>query len=251
MTSLLSANLRRLKINIPFYIFSFIVLAVSFFFTSKGYLLMFGDYMPVESAIMLSSAVPAGLNTLFIAFFLGREYSDKTIRNKIVVGYTKNEIYCASFLTTTLVTTLWVVLWFAGSISGAAVSGGVYSMENLVINAFVVLLFNLAFSSVLTAVSTIVDSRVLCIVLHTQIPPFFITFVLSGTFVGVEGAYSPVVEKILTFVINLLPMGQWFYKSTGFSEILYPDYVLMALSAGIIILVTIVGFELFRKKEIK
>ncbi len=250
MTRLLSANLRRLKINIPFYVFSFIILAVSIFFTSKGYLLMFGEYMPVEVAIVLISAVPAGLNTLFISFFIGREYSDKTIRNKIVVGYTKGEIYGAALLTTSLVTIFWVVLWFVGSIFGAVLTGGEYSMESLIVKALVALLYNLAFSSALTAMCMTIHSRALCVVLNTQIPSYLITFILSGTFIG-EGAYSPFMENLLTFIINLLPMGQWFYKSVGFSEILYPSPVLMALSAGIIILFTAVGAVLFRKKELK
>lgn len=250
MTRLLSANLRRLKINIPFYVFSFIILAGSLFFTSKGYLLMFGEYMPVEDAIMLISAVPAGLNTLFISFFIGGEYSDKTIRNKIVVGYTKGEIYGAALLTTSLVTIFWVVLWFVGSIFGAVLTGGEYSMESLIVKALVALLYNLAFSSALTAMCMTIHSRALCVVLNTQIPSYLITFILSGTFIG-EGAYSPFMEKLLTFIINLLPMGQWFYKSVGFGEILYPSSVLIALSAGIIILFTFVGVGLFKKKELK
>ncbi len=252
MTRLLSANLRRLKINIPFYVFSFIILAVSIFFTSKGYLLMFGEFMFAEIAIMLVSAVPAGLNTLFISFFLGREYSDKTIRNKIVVGYTKGEIYSAAFLTTSLVTTFWVVLWFVGSIFGAALTGGEYSMERLIVKALVALLYNLAFSSALTAMCMTIHSRALCVVLNTQIPSYLITFIaVNGSFLETEGAFTPVMKEIMTFIINLLPMGQWFYKCVEFGEILYPTPVLIALSAGIIILFTAVGTVVFRKKELK
>ncbi len=252
MTRLLSANLRRLKINIPFYVFSFIILAVSIFFTSKGYLLMFGDYMSAESAIMLVSAVPAGLNTLFISFFIGREYSDKTIRNKIVVGYTKGEIYGAALLTTSLVTIFWVVLWFIGSISGTALTGGEYSMESLVVKALVVLFFNLAFSSALTAMCMTIHSRALCIVLNTQIPPYLITFILVNvSLLETHGSFKPVIKEIMTFIINLIPMGQWFFMSVDTGEILYPKPVLMLLSVGIAVLFTAVGSGLFKKKELK
>lgn len=252
MPRLLSASLRRLKINIPFYIFSFIILAGSMFFTSKGYLLMFSEYMFAEIAIMLVSAVPAGLNTLFISFFIGREYSDKTIRNKIVVGYTKSEIYCASLLTTSLVTALWVVLWFVGSIFGAALTGGEYSMERLIVKALVALLYNLAFSSALTAMCMTIHSRALCIVLNTQIPSYLITFiVVNGSFLETEGAFTPVMKEIMTFIVNLTPIGQWFFTSIEAVVILYPKPVLMLLSVGVAALFTAVGTVLFRKKELK
>ncbi|MBO5266818.1 MAG: hypothetical protein J6B08_05940 [Ruminiclostridium sp.] len=252
MSRLLSANLRRLKINIPFYIYSFLIFAISILFTSKLYILMFGEYLPVEDAIMIASALPAGFNALFIGFFLGREYSDKTIRNKIVVGFTKSEIYGASLITTSLVTTLWVILWFVGCISGATIAGAEYSMESLIVKAFVVLFFNLAFSSGLTAVSMMVHSRVLCIVLHTQVPPYLITFALiNGSLIGTEGAFPPVIKEIMTFVVNLMPMGQWFFTSVDYGEVLYPNPVLMLLSVGVIVLFTAVGIRYFKEKEIK
>ncbi len=253
MLKLLSANLGRLKTNSLFYIITFLVIAISVFFSSKGYLLMFGDYMEVESAIMIAAALPAGFNTLFIGFFLGREYSDKTIRNKLTVGYTRNEVYAASLITTSLITAFWVALWFISGIFGAYLTGAAFSMTSLAAKAVVVLFYNLAFSSALTAVSMAVHSRALAIVLHTQIPPYLITFVLvNGMPLQYEAEASPVMAEIRKFIVNLTPMGQWFYCSVDESyNVLYSKPFLILLSAAVIIMFTAVGLKVFEKKELK
>ena len=50
---------------------------------------------------------------IFAALFIGTEYSDGTMRNKIIVGRTRPAIYLANLLTVVGATTLWLVTYFA------------------------------------------------------------------------------------------------------------------------------------------
>lgn len=251
MTRVLSANLRRLSINALFYICAAVVFFGTLLLTANGSLLFFGSDVSAETLINLAAIFPAGLNTIFISFFIGRDYSDKTIRNKITVGHSKNEIYAAYFITIAISTLIWILLWLSGGVIGAVISGKEIETASLLLDGAVVLLYNLSFASVLTAFCMITPSRALSVVIHTQIPPIIMTFVMvNGSNLEIAKEFTA-KEHIMKFFINAVPMGQWFFNSVVTDTVLYDKGVLILLSAAVTALFSAAGVLLFRAKELK
>ena len=100
MSKLLSVNFARLKQNKAFWI----SMVITFLF--GGYA-PFANYMQMqdmnfeytlEMGFFNYSVLAFILLSIFVSLFLGTEYSDGTIRNKIVVGHTRIHIYLSSFI---------------------------------------------------------------------------------------------------------------------------------------------------------
>ena len=107
MSKLLSANFMRVKKNKPFW-------GCIIFMLFLGVSLPIAQYMQVEELNQTRQEVYEtvldqqfftfvmfiGLvASVFCGLFLGTEYSDRTIRNKVVVGHTRNGIYLANLIT--------------------------------------------------------------------------------------------------------------------------------------------------------
>ena len=107
MSKLLSANFMRVKKNKPFW-------GCIIFMLFLGVSLPIAQYMQVEELNQTRQEVYEtvldqqfftfvmfiGLvASVFCGLFLGTEYSDGTIRNKVVVGHTRNGIYLANLPT--------------------------------------------------------------------------------------------------------------------------------------------------------
>ena len=64
------------------------------------------------NALLLSGFVTA----LFVSFFLSAEYSDGTIRNKLMVGHKRKEIYLVNFVTCLLAEFTMYITYFLSSL---------------------------------------------------------------------------------------------------------------------------------------
>ncbi len=59
----------------------------------------------------------------FVSLFLGREYSRGTIRNKIIAGYSRFEIYISFFLTGWIIFSVWFGAMFLTGFCGLLIAG--------------------------------------------------------------------------------------------------------------------------------
>ncbi len=84
---------------------------------------------------------------IFAALFIGTEYSDGTMRNKIIVGRTRSAIYLANLLTVVGATTLWLVTYFACYLAVGVPLLGWFTLEITSILIFTSMTFALAFAS--------------------------------------------------------------------------------------------------------
>lgn len=114
MKKLLSANLARLRESKIFW-----VLELACFLLSCGtYLLVVYNTRNLGNGWLQWQAhsyfyipvlyLPVGI-AIFSCFFFGTEYSDGTIRNKLVVGHSREAIYLANLLTTVCVIGLFLL----------------------------------------------------------------------------------------------------------------------------------------------
>lgn len=102
MRNLLSANFLRLRKSFVFWLGTAFTLGVGLIACSTQYREMqeIAGYTPHADNILFSGAqfLPI-VAAVFIGLFIGTEYSDGTIRNKILVGHTRWMIYLANLIT--------------------------------------------------------------------------------------------------------------------------------------------------------
>lgn len=277
MRKLLSANLRALAHSQIFWIE--LIGTVLF----SGYV-VFANYSPEIQA----SASPLFVDDVFfnvyqligvmlaasISLIVGAEYSDGTIRNKLVVGHTRLSIYL-SILLTQLLATL-PVLAGHGVVSyalGRVLLGPCQmSAEQFLLALLFSVLNTLAFSAFFVAISMNCSNKAAASVaalllvlamtlgantlgtklLEPEMTYDGVTITADGVKFGEEiknPAYVPPEQRpVYEFFYDLLPIGQSIQIQQG-------DFARMArwpaFTTLFFLLSTVGGYVLFRRKDIK
>lgn len=214
------------------------------------------------------------LAAALIALFLGTEYSDGTIRNKLVVGQPRLAIYFANLITGFAASLLCMAGYMLACLAvGAPLLGWFTKPAPLLLTAVagsVVMLA--AFCAIFTAVSmncakksTSVAACLLAAfagliaaaVLYSMLdaPEFIQGYELSvgGEIVQAVPQPNPMYltgmkRAVYQFLFDLLPTGQSLqYTMLGFTD----PVKLMALSAAVCAAFTAAGAALFRRKDLK
>jgi ABC-type transport system involved in multi-copper enzyme maturation permease subunit len=212
--------------------------------------------------------------SVFISMFLGTEYSDGTIRNKLIVGHTRAEIYLANQLTCFGGCLIFFVVWAVGGLVGIPYFGlwsvGIGGWLQLLLISLLTLL---AITSILTMASQMITNKA-----GNAVTAIFIALALllfgsyfynalcepktymNGMTITSDGtvefgdeitnpAYiGGTLRTVYHFILNILPTGQqiWIADET----VTHPVFMCMC-SLMIIIAFTGIGLLLFRKKDIK
>lgn len=116
MSKLVSANFSRLFRNKFFWIGLALVIGIATFITVNFVQAhpWAGEKISFETKEVCVKYTPiiAAIIALFAGLFVGEEYSNKTIRNKIASGYSKSEIYRANWFVCTAVGSLFYLVFF-------------------------------------------------------------------------------------------------------------------------------------------
>lgn len=124
MHKLLSADLRRLWINRAFWLTVLLVACAEGAFS----LLLSGQGpMPMDIILFIPLLSIGVLTSVFFSLFLGTEYSDGTIRNKLIVGHKRNRIYLASLITGIIAIT---IIYLTGVLTGGIIGLLLYAPSN-------------------------------------------------------------------------------------------------------------------------
>ena len=98
----------------------------------------------------------------FAALFLGREYSDGTIRNKLIAGCRRFEIYLANLLTVFCATLIVMAAWLIGALAGIPVLGAwEIGAAGLLKYLLISVLFTAALSAIFTFIGMLYTNRAL------------------------------------------------------------------------------------------
>lgn len=101
MSKLLSANFNRLKKNAFFRISVLFMLANGVLRPIADYMIMqkYEDYIiPLDSDFFVYPIFVVVLSAVFCSLFVGTEYSDGTMRNKLMVGHSRVDIYLSNLM---------------------------------------------------------------------------------------------------------------------------------------------------------
>lgn len=222
---------------------------------------------------------------IFISLFVGSEYSDGTIRNKLVVGHSRMQIYLANLIACAFACVLISLAYIAGIIVVNNSKGGELLTETNVIAMCLIssLFVSMAFASIMTMLAmlntnkagNVVVSMILALVLlvassyiyqrlgEPEIYDSYVSVNEAGIPTQVEQLPNPLYidgtpRTVLEVVNDLLPSGQAMQLADAFDsegitnkDIENAPYRWLGYSLLVIILTSGAGIALFRKKEIR
>lgn len=272
MSKLLRANFARLKKDRAFWI------GMAFMFAAG----IFGVFMklindPAATADQLVLIFPVFIGIVSAAFcslYIGTEYSDGTIRNKLIVGHTRKAVYLSNFITCSAAGIVMCLSYIAAvaalgiPLLGLAV-GNMGAVAVLILVAFMMVIVCTALFMLLCMLNqNKATAAVVCILMIVALlvmasminswleePQFYdscmITDSLGNT--STEKVANPhfltgTKREVVQFFLDFLPTGQAIELSSQSTPHLWqmPLY-----SLGITLVSTGFGVLRFRKKDLK
>ncbi len=293
MRNLLSANFSRLFKKKLFWVMTAALLAYSVISTCDNALQTvaepehYSNRSP-ESICFDEGPVVLIMIPVFISLFIGTEFSDGTMRNKIVVGSKRGQIYLANFITVAAVSLVFCAAWHIGSLSVLPILGiwraGVWGWLLLVLKSA---LFCVAFSAMICLISHIITNKAAValfeiifalavlmggsVLYNSLLAPEMVS---SGVTITSDENGNMVMDPIDPYpnpeyipepqrtvyknILNVLPSGQAILlANVSDAEVeqldldLEKPYYSYCASAGITVVFTALGAMIFRKKDLK
>lgn len=210
---------------------------------------------------------------LLISVFLGTEFSEGTIRNKLCIGHKRNEIFLSNFISCAFASIVLTAVWL---LSCTLLFGLIGPLETEISNfigcIFVAVGFTVSFAALYTVIGSLSSNKAMTIIYTFAVFIIFlmaasalddrlcepemneiITYDINGAVVMQESAPNPLylsgmIRTVCEVALELLPAGQALLLSNVAIE--YPVRAI-ALSAVFTIVTLLVGSMLFRRKDIK
>lgn len=217
-------------------------------------------------------AIPGILMAVLCSVFIGTEFSDGTIRNKLIVGRTRTEIYLSNFVTCAVAGIFLniiyiIIVCIVGIPLFGLIQVSASIMLRLILDGTLMLISYAAVFNLLsmliqnkttTSIISIIGVMVIMIISIDMIfrirePEFVDAFkIVSGeeiwTKVRNTRYLSESARAVCQFIIDLLPTGQ----SLQISGMTAPHLWLMALYSTLLtIAANIAGVLFFKRKDLK
>lgn len=233
---------------------------------AMGYTTSLDDYY-------FNQAPPIGaFLALLISMFLGTEFSEGTIRNKLCIGHKRDEIFLSNFISCAFATIALTAVWLLTSALLFGMIGPlVMEVSKFIGCIFVAIGFAVSFAALYTVIGSLSSNKAMTIIYTFVV---FIIFAMAAsalfdrlsepelnegmTLVGtqlveMEPTPNPLylsgaIRTVCEVALNLLPTGQALLLSEVAIE--YPVRSI-ALSAVFTIVTLLAGSMLFRRKDIK
>ncbi len=231
--------------------------------------------VPHPDTIFFSFSLLTGiLLSAFISLFIGTDYSDGTMRSKLVIGHTRHGIYLSELITCTAAGLLMCLSCLIASLaSGLPLSGFFESDIQLVIStALGIAVMTAAFSSICTLTAMLCQNRAVTAVVNILLVFFLLfaavyirarldepktypayVYVQDGAVQSDEEVPNPsylsgTTREIYQFLNAFLPGGQ----AVQYTNMEAENIPLLAVySAGITVAAAGAGMCMFRRKDIK
>lgn len=276
MNKLLRQNLYRLKHNKVFWLgmifmFGFALLRV---FTDLNEQILYDSVTEPQKLFFTSVIFVGVVGSVFSSLFLGTEYSDGTLRNKLIVGRTRVAIYLSSFITVSIAMLLFLGAYFVPAfVLGLAIFGAPTCPWLMILVYFLSsITLTLAYSALLTALGACIQNRaisavvaILTIILlfggaticqaKLEAPEFYDGFIYVDNLGNTMQETSPnpqyisgTEREVYQALLDVNPAGQSFQVS-GYKSV-YP-FRLPLYALAVIIIATYLGLVIFRREDLK
>ena len=248
MYKLLNASFFRLKKNKIFYFIIVVSIVMALFVLYSRYTdelkdIQYGfpltDLKTTDRLLVDNLAIIGFLMSLFTSLFVGTEYSDGVIRNKLIAGHSRISVYIANFIMSVVVGIIVEVIYLLIVASiGIPMFGGIQipisDFLYVLLDSFMIIVFYAGIFTFISLIcSNITTSTVICLLLTLAM---MIMAILQ----------TPGDE-----ILNIFPTGQviqisWLsYKEEANIQLLW------VYSLGITFVINTIGIYLFNRKELK
>lgn len=285
VNKLLSANFMRLRKNKVFWGSIIFMAAAGLYYPIGRYMGMKHDGYAarLEDGFFICAVFAAVLISVFCSLFVGTEHSEGTIRNKMIIGHKRTDIYLANLLTNMAAGTVMCLVWFAAYLCAGIPLLGFFETNGgaILLLTIAVLILSCAFSALFTMASMInaskAGSAVVCMLgvflllfagaylnARLQEPETYpvYDYGVVGEDAGdmAAGMQEMVAEeknphyvggtkrKVYEFLYDFTPGGQAVQCSSMEAE---RPHVLCLYSGIVFIIATSIGMAVFRRKDIK
>ncbi len=276
MSRLLSANFARLKKSSLFWVALALSAALSVFIMAQRIMTVdewrkYGAELHFESCFFEATPFVGLAITVVIIFFLGTDYSDGTIRNKITAGHTRVEIYSANLLTAIFIGVLLDAVWLVFGLIGLPFMECGLSIGQMLLYVLVTLLFSISTGALVALAGMLISSKAGSSTVSIMM---FFGFLIAASMIIIrldepemhsymemtaEGMQmvGPVANPqyvggalrvVYECIANTLPAGQAIMLSN--MELEHPVFDIV-ISAFLSLFVSAVGLMIFNKKDIK
>ncbi len=275
MNKLLKANFSRLRKDKVFWIETVFMFVWGIFLTVGPYLddAIYDSHNYFDQNLLVYVAFIGCCASVFCSMFSGTEYSNGTIRNKLVVGHLRSSIYLSNLITCIASAMIMTAVFLLSYCTvGAFLSEPpIAKPKELIFLIFISLFTVVAYVSIFNMLSMLITkksiSAILCLLLffgllilaffikgRLDAPEFTPEYGLTANGIELLGQkpnpkfLQPAARRIYQCFLDILPTGQSIELSMF--SVVHP-YLMMVYSVVISVITTILGIFIFRKKDIK
>lgn len=275
MSKLLDAGFARLWKNKLFYleIIMFCIMAAFVSCTMFREVKNWNAEIHLEDAFFNCTPFILLFAAAFVALFTGSEYSDGTIRNKLIVGHTRFGVYLAEFIVNSVATLIVYAAHLVVALALGLPMFGFFTvpMSRVLLPLLDALFMIIALSALFTMLTMLIgakaSSAVVCLVLVCALfiagmflrsaldePEMYTDYIgiENGIFIMGDPVPNPryltgIKRQVYQFLYDFLPMGQAINVANYSAfQWYYPLYSLI-----LTVITTVPGLLLFRRKDIK
>lgn len=273
MIRLLDAGITRLKKDKLFWIINLAVIGMTILVLYNNYsnMIKYNEVITIDKFFFFIGTILGLISSIFIGAFLGTEYSNGTLRNKIIIGHKRSKIYLSNFIITSIANIVFISLsMLVVAIVGIPLIGKI----QMPINIFILFVFDniclsIAYSAIFTFISMISSNKTTTIIIGMIVAIIMLTYCtvilnrLCDPETVQEAKYIDgeiVIEEVpnprylsenerrsYTRILDIIPTGQAFNLMGGETNFEF----LPLYSLGVILVFTILGIKIFDKKELK
>ena len=279
MSRLLRSNFSRLKKDKIFWCAVMIMAGYCIFIALMFYrsLLTYGGNITFDTLFfqgfgLSGFALPGLIMAAVLSLFIGVEYSDGTIRNKLIVGHTRPQIYLANFITSAAIG---IFLNIAYMITTCIIGLPLFGMPTLPVSTLVLfaadgIFMMISYAALFTMTTLLLSNKtsaailnILAVIVFMFVCIYLINMIaqpeMLDTIEIVNGQQVPKTvpnphylsesaRNAAQFFIDLLPSGQSTHLSL--QSPVHPKLMIL-YSAVIICISSTIGVFFFGKKDIK
>ncbi|MBQ8822269.1 MAG: ABC transporter permease subunit [Lachnospiraceae bacterium] len=277
MCKLLSAGFVRLWRDKVFWLCMLGMLVMNLFIVLNGSRQASGamaEYGYTLDRYYYNEAPLVGMFTaIIVSLFVGTEYYEGAVRNKLAVGHTRSNIYLANFVVCYVAGICIVAVWLLSGFAGIPFLGGLEGGVVSVLKALTIAGgYTAAFTAIFTLVSNFANNRATLAVLTILV---YIALLMAAskiysrldepqmialTQITAEGVLQTSVPEmnplyvdgakraVFEFLLDFLPTGQGILLSDA--AITHPVRQILS-SIGITLVTLWGGTQLFKKKDLK
>lgn len=279
MVKLLRSNLYRLSKSVVFWIEIALLFLITIIFMLNGCResinmqnLGYAGYESIDKYYFNLAPYIGMFSCVIISLMIGTEYSDGALRNKIITGCTRTNIYLANLLTNIFISTCFVIIWLLSGLVGLfKLSPLQMPASQIFSNILVIILFSACISSIFTVIGMLVHSKTSSAIISILIFNALLIIALminsalnepeltNGIIISQNGIElcEPIpnpryiggnLRKVLEIFIQIIPTGQSILIWS--SAITNPAIPILS-SVLLIGVFSYIGLTIFRKQDLK